>query len=349
MRIERFVPIATLLTFNRLKSLSTDVEVITEALKGSKVVEVSSCETKVRSVSELNPVDTSKERTLYAKGYPIGDDDVTIENISSIWNTYGKVMMVRMRRQADKTTFRGSLFVEYDSEESMKKAIDAAHDKDNKITMKYKDTELLCVMPLADWLTRKADKRTKRQKQLDKRKSSAESQGDDGEKQPAKKAKTEKKESEKKDGEEVEEEEEEEEEEKKIEFTLGVILKIGHIPADATFMQIKDFFKALGDIKYVDYNTGDTDAIIRFGSAEGAETVKAVLDKGVPLVAGGINMSAETIAGDEEYEYWKKIDKETKNKANSFKKGKGKGKGGRGYGRGKGGGGRGFKKGRKSY
>ena len=60
-------------------------------------------------------------------------------------------------------------------------------------------------------------------------------------------------------------------------------------------------------------------------------------------------MSDETIAGDEEYEYWKKIDKETKNKANSFKKGKGKGKGGRGYGRGKGGGGRGFKKGRKSY
>ena len=146
MRIERFVPIGTLLTFNRLKSLSTDVEVITEALKGSKVVEVSSCETKVRSVSELNPVDTRKERTLYAKGYPIGDDDVTIENISSIWNTYGKVMMVRMRRQADKTTFRGSLFVEYDSEESMKKAIDAAHDKDNKITMKYKDTEMLSAM-----------------------------------------------------------------------------------------------------------------------------------------------------------------------------------------------------------
>merc|ERR1711991_831619 len=81
---ERFVPISTLLKFNRLKALSTDPEVITEALKGSKVVEVSSCGTKLRSISELNPIDTSKERTLYAKGYPIGDVDVTIENIASI-------------------------------------------------------------------------------------------------------------------------------------------------------------------------------------------------------------------------------------------------------------------------
>ena len=114
-----------------------------EALKESKVVEVSSCETKVRSISELNPIDTSKERTLYAKGYPIGDADVTIENIESIWSAYGKVLMVRMRRQADKTTFRGSLFVEYDSEEAMQKAIKAAHDDDKKITMKYNDSSTI--------------------------------------------------------------------------------------------------------------------------------------------------------------------------------------------------------------
>ena len=126
-----------------------------------------------------------------------------------------------------------------------------------------------------------------------------------------------------------------------------MILKVSQIPMDATFMQIKDFFKALGDIKYVDYNTGDVSAIVRFGSVDAAETVKAVLDKGVPLVAGGINMSAETVTGDEESEYWKKVERETKGKASNSKKGKGKGKGG-----GKGGRGRGrsgFKKGRKSY
>lgn len=337
---ERFVPISTLLTFNRLKALTTEPDVIVEALKKSEVVEVSSCETKIRSISELNPIDTSKERTLYAKGYPIDDAEITIENISKIWSEYGKVLMVRMRKEADHTTFKGSLFVEYDTEEAMQKAIKAAHDGDDKITMKYKETELLCVMPLADWLQRKTEKKARRAKQNEKRKATAVATGDDtadGDKQPAKKAKKE----------ENEGEGEESKEEEKVEFTPGLILKIGGIPTDASFQQLKDFFKALGDIKYVEYNNGETDGFVRFGNLEAAETVKAVLDKGVPLVAGGENMSAERVTGDEEYEYWKKIDREGKSKnAGGGKRGKGGrggGRGGRGRGRG------GFKKGRKSY
>ena len=313
---EKFVPIDIILTFKRLQALTTDAEVVAEALKDSTQVEVSSCGSKIRRVNKLDPVDTSKERTLYAKGYPIDDEDVSIENITEIFSVYGKVLMVRLRRSNDKSSFRGSLFVEFDKEEEMRAAVAAAHT-DGKVSMKYKETELLCVMPLGDWLARKQEKKAKRTQQtVDKKRKVNDISTNDGE-TGAK------------------------EEDSEPSFTPGLILKVGNIPADASFTQIKDFFGALGDVRFVDYTAGNTYSFIRFSSVETVETIKAVLEKGVPLVAGGENLTHSSVTGEEEKEYWRGIEKDMKNK----KLNKGKGKGGRGGGRG----GRGFKKARKSY
>lgn len=325
---EHFVPIATLLTFNRLKALTTDAEYIAEALKSSNVVEVSSCGSKVRRTSELNPIDTSKDRTVYIKGYPIDDPSVTIEEIARIFSEHGKVLMVRLRKDQN-GAFKGSCFVEFESEDGMKAAVAAAHS-DGQVVMKFKETPLACVLTLSGWLQRRRDRRASAHKKA--KGESAEAKAGDGDAAVGTKR-----------GRDDEKDVKEEHEEKKFEYTSGLILKVGNLPAEATLFQVKDFFKALGEVKYVEFKTGDSDAYVRFASLQAIDTVKTVLEKGISLVAGGTHMSCSIVAGDDEVEYYKKIEEASKMKSGPG----GRGGGGRG-GRGKGKGGRGFKKSKRS-
>ena len=77
---EGWVGIDVLLTFNKLKSLTTEAKVVVDALKGSDLCEVNDDGDKLRRSADLPPDDTSKERTLYVKGYPVDDADVTIDS-----------------------------------------------------------------------------------------------------------------------------------------------------------------------------------------------------------------------------------------------------------------------------
>ena len=95
---EGYVPIVVLLTFNKLKALCTDVAIIAAALKDSDTVTVSEDGLNVKRSAELPEADMSKPRTLYVKGFSLEDTGVTIESISEHFSTYGKVMMVRLRR-----------------------------------------------------------------------------------------------------------------------------------------------------------------------------------------------------------------------------------------------------------
>jgi len=308
---EHFVPIATLLTFNRLKAVTTDPEFVAEALKDSTVVEVSSCGSKVRRTSELNPVDTSKARTAFAKGYPIADPSVTIEEIARSFSEFGKVLLVRLRKDQS-GAFKGSCFIEFESDDGMKAAI-AAANKDGQVVMKFKETPLVSVLTLSDWLQHRRERRGGAKKTGDAAAVGAKRDRDGGGKAA----------------------DEEEHEEKKFEYTEGLILKVGNLPTEATLFQVKDFFKALADIKYVEFKTGDSDAYVRFASHEARDIVKAVMDKGISLVAGGTHMTGTIITGEDEVEYYKKIEEASKIKNGPGGRGRGGGggKGGRGKGR----------------
>jgi hypothetical protein len=310
-----FVPIATLLTFNKLKALTTDASVVANAVKDSEVVAVSEDGSKLRRVSDLPVTDSSKERTLYVKGYPIGDADVTIESVSVQFSVYGRVLMVRLRKDPATKQFKGSAFIEFEDEASMNKAHEAAN-QGGVVSLSYKGVPFLCVMRLNDWLQRKADKKSKPKRGAD---ASGEPEAAAGSKR-------------KRDG--------GDEEQEKVQFTEGLLIKISNVPEATTLYQIKDAFKPFGDLKYVEYENGSGHAFLRMGNKEAADAVMAKVAEGMTLTEGHANVTAYVLAGEEEVAYWTKIGTESGKRANASARGGGRG-GGRG-GRGRGGrGGRG--------
>jgi lupus La protein len=326
---EGYVPIAVLLTFNKLKSLSTDVALIALTLKESDTVTVSEDGLNIKRSSEMPESDSSKANTLYVKGYATDDATITIETIGEQFSPYGKVLMVRVRRGEDKG-FKGSCFIEFDTEEAVKAAVTASY-KDGEMILSHKEKLFEVIMPLVNWLENRANKRVKHSKAKKEGSEGKDDEENDGEQGPSKKRKTE-------DG-----DVKEEKVEMKIEYTAGLILQIKDIPVETTMYQLKDLLKTIGDIKYVELKEGESEAIVRVADLTTAESIMQAIEKGLPVVEGGTNLTGSVMMGDEELAYYTKIAVASKNKNSG---GRGGGRGGGGRGRGRGGGGRGGRGGR---
>lgn len=307
---EGFIPIDTLLTFNKLKAMTTDAAAVAAAMEGSDIVVVSDCKTKLRRKEPLPMDDNSKQRTLYVKGFPT-EEDISIEDIEAKFSDFGKVLMVRIRRENNaEKKFKGSAFIEFSTEAEMQKAVDESNTAtvneegvpSSKVTLSYKETPFVCVMPFAEWLKRKQDKKGGKK---DKDTSST--------------------------GKRVREEDEDsadEAPEKNEEYTKGCILHVENIPADGNFTlyQIKDVFKEKGNVKYVEYNEGDVAAFIRVADVESSEAIKKAVDNG-DIKLGEGKITATVLEGAAEEEYWSKI-------ISASNQGNKRGGGGRGGGRG---------------
>ncbi len=331
---EKFVPISTLLTFNKLKNLTTDADVVAEAMKGSATVIVSEDGKKLKRLVGLPEMDDSNARTIYVKGFPTDDATITIESIEEQFSTYGKVCMVRLRRQRDSKEFKGSCFIEFETEEAANACVKAANEG-GTVQLSYKGTPFLCVMQFVDWYKRKqANWENKKSGNANKAAAAA---GGDGADSSSKKRKA------------------EDEAAGPVQFTSGLIIHVKNLPADASLMQLKDFFRASADIKFVEYKTGDTEAFVRTGDVENSAKLQAAIDSGLVFTAGDaedasaatFKLTGAVLAGEEEVAYWNKIESGAKGKAAAGGRGGGRGgRGGRGGGRGGGGRGRGFKKSR---
>eukprot|EP00163_Fabomonas_tropica_P027257 TRINITY_DN5196_c1_g2_i1.p2 TRINITY_DN5196_c1_g2~~TRINITY_DN5196_c1_g2_i1.p2 ORF type:complete len:319 (+),score=141.70 TRINITY_DN5196_c1_g2_i1:82-1038(+) len=123
-----YVDISILATFSRMKALSEDVEVIAKALTDSTVVEVSEDGKRVRRKEPLPEHDTSAPRTIYAKGLP--EEGTTIDTVDALFSKFGKVNAVRLRRYFKTRKFKGSVFVEFATEDAAKAAVAANGKKE---------------------------------------------------------------------------------------------------------------------------------------------------------------------------------------------------------------------------
>jgi hypothetical protein len=74
------------------------VSLIVDAMKHSEVVDISDDGLKLKRNAELPADDNSMLKTLYVKGYPTDDPDVTIESVTAQFSTYGKVNLVHLRK-----------------------------------------------------------------------------------------------------------------------------------------------------------------------------------------------------------------------------------------------------------
>lgn len=120
---EGWVSLECLITFNRLKVLTTDFDVILSALKKSDagLLEFDDEKKRVkRSESKPPPARTdpevqkiSKQKTVYAKGFPV---DYTMDKLEEFFEGKGETTFIKMRRD-DQKAFKGSIFVEFKTPE----------------------------------------------------------------------------------------------------------------------------------------------------------------------------------------------------------------------------------------
>lgn len=91
-----------------------------ETLKECESLEVSENSLQVRRVTEINAeaaVQAVDERSLYATPFPY---DATIEQLSKFWGSIAALNGVRLRRHATSRDFKGSVFVEFTTQELMR-------------------------------------------------------------------------------------------------------------------------------------------------------------------------------------------------------------------------------------
>jgi lupus La protein len=151
---EGWVELSVMLTFNRLKAITTEASAIVEALDKSPngIVQVSDDKTKVRRHPD-NPLPEFNEarrkelqdRTAYAKGFPL--DSVMADIIDYFNENFENVEQVQMRKYFDregkegakKYLFKGSVFITFTKPEYAEEFV-------SKPDLKYKEKDLLRYM-----------------------------------------------------------------------------------------------------------------------------------------------------------------------------------------------------------
>eukprot|EP01099_Mayorella_cantabrigiensis_P002867 TRINITY_DN2295_c0_g2_i1.p1 TRINITY_DN2295_c0_g2~~TRINITY_DN2295_c0_g2_i1.p1 ORF type:complete len:380 (-),score=117.71 TRINITY_DN2295_c0_g2_i1:4-1065(-) len=119
---EGYIPLKVLTTFKRVSNLTSDLSIISEALKDSDIVSLKLPESsssplspqeleliKIKKAQPLPEQDDSPNRTLYIKGFP---ETLSLDEIISFFKKQNiNVLVVRMNRAQNKN-FKGSCWLE---------------------------------------------------------------------------------------------------------------------------------------------------------------------------------------------------------------------------------------------
>ncbi|XP_022670499.1 la protein homolog isoform X1 [Varroa destructor] len=277
---EGWIEMDTLLTFNRLKSLTTDKAVISDALKASDhgIVEVSEDNLKIRRNPSKPLPESFKQafvdRTVYVKGFP---KDTTLDQLIDFFRPYGSGC-VKMRRFSFNRQFKGSVFVLMESEDAAKKLRDTKE-------LKYQDQELILMMAQEH-----ADKKAAEKKDGGKKRKSDETA--DGN-----------------DNDELKEMARVEEMYQKMDKKPGVFLHLTGFPSgnEVTFQDIKTLFTDAGfKVGFVEFTKGNEEAMVRFEEDNGAKSAAEKLIKNGNLTIKEISLNAKVLEGDEETTQYRK-------------------------------------------
>ncbi|KAL6059657.1 hypothetical protein STEG23_037122 [Scotinomys teguina] len=117
-----YVDISLLVSFNKMKKLTTDGKLIARALKGSSVVELDLEGTKIRRKKPLGerPKD-EEERTVYVELLP---KNVTHSWIERVFGKCGNVVYISIPHYKSTGDPKGFAFVEFETKEQAAKAIE---------------------------------------------------------------------------------------------------------------------------------------------------------------------------------------------------------------------------------
>jgi lupus La protein len=312
---EGWVKLDHIASFKRMQSLvpSSDVAVIGNILKSSDqdTVEVDEDNTKVRRnpAKPLPEENLFNKRAIYTKGWDL--KETTIDSVETYFTGKGyKVLQVRLRRLPVTKDFKGSVFVELSDVDEATKCAAETHKVGE-------ETELLVEMKSAYHQRKNAERLAKRKAKAAAKKDKADAGGTDG-------ASATKKEDAAPAEEEV--------------YELGCVLKFEGLADDTTRENIKEKLNPIQEVKWVDFQRGDTGGEVRFEEAGSATKVKAKADEDKVEINGKVP-TWTVLEGEDEKTYYKKMSDARKARRSAFSKSKRGGRGGgRGRGRGRGGG-----------
>ncbi|CAD7079610.1 unnamed protein product [Hermetia illucens] len=276
-----WVPFDVLFTFKRLAALSTNVDVVCNALQKSEegLIEVSEDKTKIRRhpehpVPELNE-ERRKEiasRTAYSKGFPV---DAEMSDLIDFFAPYEKVVNIVMRKYHDKPTktykFKGSVFVTFAKKEQ-------CEDYINKEKVEYKGTDIIRKWQ-EKYLEDKKEERSSKKK---------------NKKQPA---------------------------EPEINLPKGAVIHFEGCGDSTTWEQVKEAIVQLGgEVAYIEYTRGDKSGYVRLQQENSAQPfLDKVEDKKIKL-ADDTELTLRTLTEEEEKEFLKKAVEHMKSRRNNQNK-----------------------------
>lgn len=292
---EGWVPLDVLTRFNRLAKLTTDTDVIADAVSKSEsgLLVVSEDKKKVRRNPEMPLPEMNEEvrkeivaRTLYVKGFPL---DAAIDDIIKFMNPY-EVKKVTMRWYLDKKThkkkFKGSVFATFQTKEQAEKFLDL---KD----LKYKDTPLL-IKWQEDYLEEKREEYATRKDKKDKKhkdKDTKQKKGDS------------------------------------FKLPTGTVLHFSQGHDKMTREDVKSALTSLGaDVAYIDFKVGASEGWVRLNKEN---TAKEIADK-IPdgkIKIGDTEVIFRVLDTEEETEFLKKTVEEMTERRHKMKQNKQSNKG----------------------
>ncbi|XP_046399666.1 la protein homolog [Ischnura elegans] len=268
-----WIPLTTMLNFNRLAALTKDEDTILNALKKSsnKLLEVDEEKKKIRRSAE-KPIPEMSEsrqkeiqsRTAYCKGFT--KENATLDKLLEYFSQFGAVDNVQMRTYLDKATkeyiFKGSVFVAFSAKVDAEKFME-------KDSVEYDGVKLITKWQEDYLLGKKQEREEKKKVQKAKVLQATNRQGGQRTQNEGSK----------------DSDEEIEEEEKSSGFPKGALIYMKNVPKTTTWEDIKSAVASVWregakddeekeiTVAYVDYRMGDGEGWIRLGAADTALTL----------------------------------------------------------------------------
>lgn len=108
------VDLDVFLRFNKIRTLTDDVNRVAKALKNSTILSLSEDGTKVCRTTPINPRENCEACTVYVQGLP---PDATHEWLSGLFTKYGPIAYISIPRYKNTSKIKGFAFVEFDKVE----------------------------------------------------------------------------------------------------------------------------------------------------------------------------------------------------------------------------------------
>ncbi|XP_071954347.1 la-related protein 7-like [Antedon mediterranea] len=117
---DRYVDISVLLSFNKLKMMTTDAELVAKAVKKSNFLQVSEDKTRLRRINQMmSPKYNIDDLTVYVECLPKTADH---DWLQKVFGTCGKVTYVSIPRYKTTGDIKGFSFIEFEKPEEAKRA-----------------------------------------------------------------------------------------------------------------------------------------------------------------------------------------------------------------------------------